>query len=239
MPRPPILRIAEIFPSFQGEGLRLGEPTIFVRFSGCNLRCAFCDTKYARQGGAARAPGATIAAPQGGVARAVGTTMATPGGGADATAAEIAEQIDALRRRYPAGWVALTGGEPYLQDIGGLIRRLKAAGLRVQIETNGTVFRAWPVDRLTVSPKPPAWSYDSRFRSRADEVKIVVTRSLTPAAVARLRREFPARTPLLLQPQSNAAWSRAKARRLAEGALAGGLGDVRLTLQLHKVYGLR
>jgi 7-carboxy-7-deazaguanine synthase len=208
MPRPPILKLAEIFPSFQGEGLRQGQPTIFVRFAGCNLRCAFCDTKYAQ------------------------------GGGADATAAEIEERIDALRRGFPASWVALTGGEPCTQEIGGLIRRLRDAGLRVQIETNGTIFRAWPVDWLTISPKPPAWSYDPRFRPRADEVKLVVTRSLTPAAVARLRREFPARTPLLLQPQSNAAWSRAKSRRLAERALADGLGDVRLTLQLHKVYGL-
>jgi 7-carboxy-7-deazaguanine synthase len=223
MPRPPILKIAEIFPSFQGEGLRLGEPTIFVRLAGCNLRCAFCDTKYAWRGGAARA---------------AGTTMATPQGGTEATAADVAERVDVIRRLWPAGWVAITGGEPYAQEIGGLIRRLRSAGLRVQIETNGTIYRPWPVDRLTISPKPPAWAYDARFRGRADEIKLVVTRALTPAVVARLRREFPARAPLFLQPQSNAAWSRARALRLAEEAIAEGLGDVRPGIQLHKVYGL-
>ena len=50
MPQPPTLKISEIFPSIQGEGLRQGEPTIFVRFAGCNLRCTFCDTKYAWTG---------------------------------------------------------------------------------------------------------------------------------------------------------------------------------------------
>lgn len=53
MPRPPTLRIAEVFASLQGEGLRQGEPTIFVRLAGCNLRCPFCDTKRARRGGRA------------------------------------------------------------------------------------------------------------------------------------------------------------------------------------------
>jgi 7-carboxy-7-deazaguanine synthase len=41
------LRIAEIFTSVQGEGTWLGVPSIFVRVSGCNLRCQWCDTPYA------------------------------------------------------------------------------------------------------------------------------------------------------------------------------------------------
>lgn len=41
------LRIAEIFTSIQGEGSWVGAPSAFVRVSGCNLRCAWCDTPYA------------------------------------------------------------------------------------------------------------------------------------------------------------------------------------------------
>lgn len=43
----PKLRIAEIFTSIQGEGAWLGTPSTFVRVSGCNLRCGWCDTPYA------------------------------------------------------------------------------------------------------------------------------------------------------------------------------------------------
>jgi 7-carboxy-7-deazaguanine synthase len=41
------MRIAEIFHSIQGEGLLAGVPSIFIRTSGCNLRCHWCDTPYA------------------------------------------------------------------------------------------------------------------------------------------------------------------------------------------------
>lgn len=48
------LRITEIFVSLQGESTRTGLPTVFVRLTGCPLRCTWCDTAYAFQGGAAR-----------------------------------------------------------------------------------------------------------------------------------------------------------------------------------------
>jgi 7-carboxy-7-deazaguanine synthase len=46
------LRITEIFHSIQGEGLSVGVPTVFIRLTGCPLRCQYCDTTYAFSGGA-------------------------------------------------------------------------------------------------------------------------------------------------------------------------------------------
>ena len=43
--------INEIFYSIQGEGQWMGLPNIFIRFTGCNLRCSYCDTKYAYEDG--------------------------------------------------------------------------------------------------------------------------------------------------------------------------------------------
>jgi len=79
MPQPHTLRITEIFPSIQGEGLRQGEPTIFVRLTGCNLNCSFCDTQYAWKGGKPH------------------------------SAARIMEEIKKIRQGFQADWVCLTG----------------------------------------------------------------------------------------------------------------------------------
>ena len=45
------LRVSEIFASLQGESSRVGFPTVFVRLTGCPLRCVWCDTEYAYHGG--------------------------------------------------------------------------------------------------------------------------------------------------------------------------------------------
>lgn len=47
----PSLRITEIFHSLQGEARTVGLPTVFVRLTGCPLRCQYCDTAYAFEGG--------------------------------------------------------------------------------------------------------------------------------------------------------------------------------------------
>jgi organic radical activating enzyme len=209
MPRPPTLKIIEIFASLQGEGLRQGQPTVFIRFSGCNLKCSFCDTRYAWNGGR------------------------------ELTPSQALQEIQKIRSRYPADWACLTGGEPLLQDVSGIVEDLRKEGFKIQVETNATLYRPLTVDWYTVSPKPPRYSYRPEYRKRAKEVKLVVTRSLSFGTVERLRKEFPARIPLLLQPESNAPWSVEKGLRYLNRAMKAGLENIRLSVQLHKLLHLR
>jgi len=209
MPRRPTLRIVEVFPSIQGEGLRQGEPTIFDRLAGCRLRCDFCDTKYAWEGGREMSPD------------------------------EVRDLVQDLREKFPAGWVSLTGGEPFLQDLRRLARLLRREGLKIQVETSGTRHCPLAVDWLTVSPKPGSYRVAPEFIKKAREVKLVVSRDLTLGAVRKVRLSFPAATPVILQPESNRLWSRKRALRMLNEALAEGLTNIRVLLQLHKVLGLR
>jgi len=55
------LRLTEVFLSLQGETSRAGLPTVFVRLSGCPLRCRWCDTPYSFQGGETATLGALLA----------------------------------------------------------------------------------------------------------------------------------------------------------------------------------
>ena len=209
MRRRPTLKTTEVFASVQGEGLRQGEPTIFVRLAGCNLRCSYCDTKRAWKGGR------------------------------EVPIEAIVNEVRRLGRRFPAGWVCLTGGEPLAQDIGPLVAALLADGLKVQVETNGTFPPAAHVTWHTVSPKPPDYDVHPGFRKRAKEVKLVATRGLTVDAVRLLRRAFPLRIPLIIQPQTNKPWSRQKAARILTAALRSGLRNIRLSVQLHRIYKLK
>ncbi|HID42525.1 MAG TPA: radical SAM protein [Archaeoglobaceae archaeon] len=45
------MKVSEIFFSVEGEGIEIGRPEVFIRLAGCNLRCKWCDTKYALQNG--------------------------------------------------------------------------------------------------------------------------------------------------------------------------------------------
>jgi 7-carboxy-7-deazaguanine synthase len=209
MPPRAILKITEIFPSIQGEGLRQGEPTIFVRLSGCNLKCSFCDTKYAWKEGRSY------------------------------TVDEVLGNVIKISRNYPARWVCFTGGEPLLQNIRELARRLSAKNFKTQVETNGTFYKPLPVDWFTVSPKPPKYFYQSKYRKKAKEVKIIVTKGLKSEVIQKIRREFPREVPILLQPQSNRLWSIKLSMKLLKQALAADLENIRVTVQLHKIYGLK
>ncbi len=149
------LRIAETFSSLQGEGLLTGVPSFFIRTSGCNLRCWFCDTPYAswRPEGERSTINELIE-------RAVQARMPDADGG-PSSAARI-------------GHVVLTGGEPLImKGMTELATGLRAGGLHVTIETAGTVDVEVPCDLLSLSPKlrastpgrgaGPALADDSRW----------------------------------------------------------------------------
>jgi organic radical activating enzyme len=208
MPRQPTLKINEIFPSIQGEGLRQGEPAVFIRLTGCNLRCRFCDTLYAWK---------------------EGREMALP---------DIMEAVEKARQTLPASWICLTGGEPLLQNIKGLVLHLKSRGFRIQIETNGTLFQDLPLDWWTVSPKPPDYSCLDELKRRVREVKLVVTSEVSEDTLTALRKSFPAHIPLLLQPESNLPEFQRKALDLLRFGSCSGLPNLRVSLQLHKILNI-
>jgi len=209
MPQPHILKITEIFSSIAGEGLRSGEPTIFIRLTGCNLRCAFCDTKYSWQGGKSY------------------------------SVDKVIETVGQIRKRFPADWACLTGGEPLLQDVEPLVKKLKKECYKIHIETNGTVYRPFRVDWLTLSPKPETYGFAPEFTAKANEVKLVVSKELTLEVIQNLREKFPTQTPILLQPQSNRKWSIDMGMKLLKQTLNLGLKNIKISVQIHKIYGLK
>jgi 7-carboxy-7-deazaguanine synthase len=153
----PVLRIAcksagqaEIFRSVQGEGRSLGRPRTFIRLSGCNLQCVWCDTAYTWNWVETSFP----------------HELDRPGApykfhrGAE----EIVLTLDEIARqvaRMPAEGVVVTGGEPLVQQkqLKALFDRLRQDNpeLLIEIETNGTILPIPAlldsVDLFMVSPK--------------------------------------------------------------------------------------
>jgi 7-carboxy-7-deazaguanine synthase len=219
--------ITEIFKSIQGEGTRAGLPCIFVRLTGCNLRCTWCDTAYAFHGGRRM------------------------------SVEEVLSRVDELAGRDPSAdtlqakvpLVELTGGEPLLQEeIYPLAENLLAAEYTVLIETSGERY----IGRLPrevikiVDVKCPDSGEADTFDlsnldalSSGDEVKFVLSTRLD----YEFAREFTAQhrlservkqvlfSPVFADPQGK--WPGLEPRMLVEWILTDGL-PVRLGLQLHK-----
>ena len=227
--------VKSLWRTLQGEGVWAGRPAVFVRFVGCNMwtgyeadrdrdaargpACAaFCDTDFTKEG-SVRLTAAALAAEA--------ARVATADGG---------EGIDL---------VVLTGGEPLLQADAALVGALRAVGLEVAVETNGTVRladafgppEAWP-DWIVCSPKLPA---SQTVIEALDELKLVVP-AYRPAAYAAVadrvrahRIGGRARRALWLQPEDGPRL--AAATRLAV-ALAQATAGWRVSVQTHKVLGV-
>jgi 7-carboxy-7-deazaguanine synthase len=217
--------VTEIFKSIQGEGTRAGLPCIFVRLTGCNLRCTWCDTAYAFHGG---------------------TKMSLQ---------EVMDQVEALNLRgdgASAGvsLVELTGGEPLLQEeIYPLAEQLLAQGYTVMIETSGERFlgRLPKEVVMIVDVKCPDSGQPDTFDRRnleeldaTDEVKFVISsrrdyefaRDFTKSN--RLAEKVRAVLFSPVHDDPHGKWTGLEPRTLVEWMLEDGV-PARLGLQLHKI----
>ena len=213
--------VTEIFKSIQGEGTRAGRPCIFVRLTGCNLRCTWCDTTYAFHGGQKM------------------------------SVAEVVERVEALRGSAAGGpLVELTGGEPLLQqDIYPLAERLLAAGYVVLIETSGERFIGQLPEAVIkiVDVKCPDSGEPETFDVRnlkeltnRDEVKFVVSSRRDYEFARDFMREHRLAgrvKEVLFSPvheDPGGKWKGLEPRQLVEWMLEDGV-EARLGLQLHKI----
>lgn len=136
------MRISEIFYSVQGEGSLVGVPSIFVRTSGCNLRCSWCDTPW---------------------------TSWTPEG-ADRTVDEVLAamaQWPAARHSVITG-----GEPMIMPGTVDLSRRLRERGMHITVETAGTVYTPLACDLMSISPKLSNSAPEGAFRSRHERLRL-------------------------------------------------------------------
>lgn len=136
------MRIAEIFYSVQGEGSLVGVPSIFVRTSGCNLRCSWCDTPY---------------------------TSWNPEG-AEMSVDEIldrAAEFNAARHVVITG-----GEPMIAPGIVELSRRFRERGIHITVETAGTVFAPVECDLMSISPKLSNSTPEGAFRAQHERLRL-------------------------------------------------------------------
>lgn len=158
----------EIFYSIQGEGKNLGQPSIFVRTSLCNLHCIWCDTDYTWNWAGTRF--AHVKDGQPGYGKFDKQACI-----AEMSVAEVAQAV----QQYPCKNVILTGGEPMLQQP-ALAELMAALGEAYwfEVETNGTLlpdpeFEA-RIHQYNVSPKLANSNNPQKLRERAKAYRYFV-----------------------------------------------------------------
>jgi 7-carboxy-7-deazaguanine synthase len=135
------MRVAEIFYSVQGEGSLIGVPSIFVRTSGCNLRCVWCDTPY------------TSWNPE-------GEHLAI-----DSILARAAEYPAARHVVLTGGEPMIAPG------IVELSNELRGRGYHITVETAGTVFAPVACDLMSISPKLANSTPEGQFRAQHERLR--------------------------------------------------------------------
>lgn len=126
--------VLEIFgPTIQGEGMVIGQKTMFVRTAGCDYRCSWCDSAFTWDGSAK----------------------------ADIRLMSVEDIVVELNALGGSNFshVTLSGGNPaLLSGLGALVALLHEKGIAVAVETQGSRWQDWlaEIDQVTLSPKPPS-----------------------------------------------------------------------------------
>jgi 7-carboxy-7-deazaguanine synthase (Cx14CxxC type) len=206
--------VKEAFLTLQGEGMQAGSRAVFLRFAGCNLWSGREQDRATAQCNFCDTDF-------------VGTDG--PGGGKFADAGQLAGHVEGLwGEGRDHRLVVITGGEPMLQLDKALIDALHDRGFRVAVESNGTIAAVPGIDWLCISPKAGT---DVVQRS-GNELKLVWPQ----AGIDPIDLEGWAFDHFLVQPMDCAD---VQASYVAATALAMERPKWRLTLQAHKVVGLR
>ncbi len=202
----PRLRITEIFHSLQGESTLVGLPTVFVRLTGCPLRCQYCDTAYAFQGGESQ------------------------------TLPQILERVAALGARHvcvtggePLAQKACLPLLTALCDAGYRVS-LETSGAMPVADVDPRVLRVVDVKTPGSGEEPRNLYAQLPLLGAGDEIKFVICDRADYDWSLSMVRALAPRATVLFSPSH----TQLPARELAEWILAD-RAPVRFQLQLHKV----
>lgn len=207
------LKVNEIYPSIQGEGLLIGLPAVFIRLQGCNLRCLWCDQPSA---------------------------LSFSEGGANLKVEQILDKVSEYKIRHV---VITGGEPFAQEGLTTLVKELVQRDYSVQIETNGTLWQEGleRVENLhiTCSPKWSAhWFVHPKILQKAKELKFVVDDGLSIEVLLKAQfRNFLEEGKVILQPEGNKAVFFERALGLQRELSELGF-TVRVLPQLHKLFGL-
>jgi 7-carboxy-7-deazaguanine synthase len=136
------MRISEIFYSVQGEGVLTGVPSVFVRTTGCNLRCSWCDTPY------------TSWRPE----------------GEELPRSQIVSQVTEYPAAKHV--VITGGEPMIAPGIVELSEELRSLGMHITFETAGTVFAPVACDLMSISPKLANSTPEGVFHDRHEQLRL-------------------------------------------------------------------